>query len=209
MGKTPDSGIVGPQLLNPDGTKQNSFDNFPTLLSEGFNKSLLRILLPSQFPSKRLTIPSPFEVESIIGACVLGKRQMVEEVGLLDEDYFFFLEETDWCYRARQRGWRVYLVPQARAVHLQGATVRRVKAQAKIEYYRSRYRFFKKHRGTFQAAVLGCVLFLKLAVILVMQSLGCLFTFFRHKRTRQRLAITWKLFAWHVQFCPPGAGLSE
>ena len=207
MEKTPEAGIAGPQLVNPDGTKQNSFDNFPTLLSEGLNKSLLRMLFPERFPSKRLSFPSPIEVESVIGACLMVRRDAVDEVGPMDEDYFFFMEETDWCYRMRERGWRVYLVPQARVVHLQGGTAGRVKAQARVEYYRSRYLFFKKNRGSLQAGVLTGILLLKLSIGLLAHGLVCLFTFFLNRKARQKLAITWTLFVWHVRFCPEGAGL--
>jgi len=209
MEETPQAGIGGAQLLNPDGGKQNSFDNFPTLLSEGFNKSLLRVLFPQKFPSKRLSFSSPAEVESIIGACAMVRKEAVDHVGSMDEDYFLFMEETDWCYRMRERGWRVYLVPQARAVHLQGGTVGKVRGQAKMEYYRSRYLFFKKHRGRLQAGVLVGMLLLKLTASLVVYSLLCLFTFFQNRRAREKLAIVWKLLVWHARFCPEGVGLRE
>jgi len=209
MGKNALAGMAGAQLLNSDGSKQNSFDNLPTLLSEGFNKSLLRILFPGRFPSKRVTTSSPREVESVIGACVLVRREAIKAVGLLDEDYFFFMEETDWCYRMREKGWRVYIVPDARAVHLQGATVRGVKSRAKIEYYRSRYLFFRKHRGQIQLAVLKGVLVFKLGVSLVLQGFTCLFTLFQNTRARQKLAVTWTLLVWHVLFCPERRGLKD
>lgn len=209
MEKTPQAGIVGAQLLNPDGTKQNSFDNFPTLLSEGLNKSLLRRFFPNRFPSKRLSLSSPTAVESVIGACMMVRKDAVDEVGSMDEDYFVFMEETDWCYRMRERGWRVYLVPKAQAVHLQGGTADRVKVQAKVEYYRSRYCFFKKHRGILQAWVLKGMLLVKLTMSLPMHSLLCVFTFFQDRKARQKLASTWKLFTWHLRFCPEGAGLKQ
>jgi GT2 family glycosyltransferase len=193
----------------PDGSKQNSFDNFPTLLSEGFNKSLLRVMFPKRYPSKRLSLSPPVSVESVLGACMLVRAKAVDDVGPMDEDYFFFMEETDWCYRMRERGWGVYLVPQAQAVHFQGGTAQSVKAQARVEYYRSRYLFFKKNRGRFQARILGGVLFLKLSMSLLMLSILCLFTFFRSRKAREKLAVSWKLFAWHAQFCPEGMGLRE
>jgi len=209
MEKTPQAGIAGAQLLKPDGSKQNSFDNFPTLASEGLNKSLLRILFRKRYPSKRQALSSPIAVESVIGACMMVRREAVDDVGPMDEDYFLFMEETDWCYRMREKGWGVHLVPQARAVHLQGGTVDRVRARAKVEYYRSRYLFFKKNRGRFQTGVLGGLLLLKLTLSLLMHAFLCLFTLFQNKRLHQRLAITWKLFAWHLRFCPEGRGLKE
>ncbi|MBW2056322.1 MAG: glycosyltransferase family 2 protein [Deltaproteobacteria bacterium] len=209
MEATPRAAIVGPQLLNPDGSKQNSFDNFPTLISEGLNKSLLRLLFPARYPSKRLSFSSPVEVESAIGACLMVRRDAIDDVGPMDEDYFFFMEETDWCFRMRQRGWKVYLVPQARVIHLQGRTAGRVKARARVEYYRSRYLFFKKNRGELQAGALRVILFLKLSVALPAQGLICFLTLFLGKRARRKLAVTWTLFLWHVRLCPEKPGLKE
>ncbi len=209
MEKTPHAGIAGAQLLKPDGSLQNSFDNFPTLLSEGFNKSLLRIIFPRRYPSKRLSLSSPVSVESVLGACMLVRAKAVDDVGLMDEDYFFFMEETDWCYRMRESGWGVYLVPQAQAFHYQGGTAKGVRAQARVEYYRSRYLFFRKNRGPFQTRILGGALFLRLSMSLLMLGVLCLFTFFRSRKAREKLAVNWKLFAWHAQFCPDGTGLRE
>ena len=209
MGETPEAGVGGAQLLNPDGTKQNSIDNFPTLLSEGLNKSLLRVLLPGRFPSKRLSLDTPLAVESVIGACAVVRRRAIDDVGSMDDDYFLFMEETDWCYRMREEGWMVYLVPQARAIHRQGATVGRFKAQAKVEYYRSRYLFFRKHRGEIQVGVLAGILVLKFSISLIAYGLVCLFTLFQNRKARQKLTTAWTLFVWHTRFCPEGAGLDK
>jgi GT2 family glycosyltransferase len=209
MEGTTEAAIGGAQLLHADGSKQNSVDNFPTLWSEGLNKSLLRLVFPRRFPSKRLDLSRPIEVESVIGACAMVRKEAVEEVGCMDEDYFLFMEETDWCYRMRMKGWKVYLVPQAVAIHLQGRTAGRVKDRAKVEYYRSRYLFFQKHRGRFQAGILVGVLLLKLILSLVIHGLTCLLTVFQSRRAWQRLSVTWKLFAWHVRLCPRGGGLMD
>lgn len=209
MAENPQVGVVGAQLLNPDGTMQNSFDNFPTLLSEGLNKSLLRILFPKRFPSKRTSLSSSIEVECVIGACMMVRRETVDDVGLMDEDYFFFMEETDWCYRMRQKGWKVYLIPHARAVHLQGGTADRVKAQAKVEYYRSRYLFFEKYRGRFSTGILWGILVFKLLINVFVNGLICLCTFFRYGGVCRRTVINWKLFVWHILLCPDSYGLKE
>jgi hypothetical protein len=209
MKKTPDAGIAGAQLRNVDGTKQTSVDNFPTLLTEGLNKSLLRRLFPKRFPSKHVPFLSPKEVESVIGACMMVRRKALEDVGPMDEDYFLFMEETDWCYRMRHKGWKVFLLPQAQAVHLQGGTAKRVKAQAKLEYYRSRYLFFKKNRGPLQTGILRGILFFKLVLTLLVNGVLCVMTLFQYERGRQKLSVTWALFAWHIRFCPQGAGLQE
>jgi len=209
MDCNPTVGIAGGQLVNGDGSKQNSFDNFPSITAEAFNKSLLRILFPRRYPSKRVNYSAPVEVQSVIGACMIVRSRAIEEVGLLDEDYFFFLEETDWCYRMRRGKWRVCHVPHAKVVHFQGRTADLVKDRAKIEYYRSLYLFFKKHRGIGASVLLRGFLFSRFCTDFVLTLLSCLFTAFRSKRFNRKLGIYAKLIHWHVRLCPAGIGLGE
>jgi GT2 family glycosyltransferase len=207
MDSHPDAGIAGAQLLNGDGSKQNSIANFPSLATELLNKSLLRRFLPEKFPGKERVYSGPKEVESVIGACLIARREAIEKVGILDEDYFLFFEETDWCYRMKKTGWRVYHVPQAEVVHFQGRGAESRKREAKVEYYRSRYRFFRKNRGKIQWFVLLIGLVLKLGVELFSMGIGCLATLFLVKKWRRRLALYAYLMVWHLRFCPGGMGL--
>ena len=154
MNASPKVGIAGVQLLNSDGSKQNSIANFPSLATELLNKSLLRWLFPKAFPGKKRDYPEPIEVDSVIGACVMVRREAIEQVGLLDEDYFLFLEETDWCYRMKQAGWKVNHVPDVKIDHFQGKSAAAEKKKARIEYFRSRYLFFKKNKGILQWLIL-------------------------------------------------------
>ncbi len=209
MENNPTVGIAGGQLINGDGSKQNSFDNFPSLATAALNKSLLRMFFPKRYPSKRVNYSIPIDVHSVIGACMIVRSQSIKDVGLLDEDYFFFLEETDWCYRMRQRKWRVCHIPQAKIVHLQGKTVNLVRDRAKIEYYRSLYLFFKKHRGIVESAFLRGCLFGRFCVDFLLTLLSCLFTAFRQKRLMRKLGIYAKLIYWHLRLCPEGMGLGE
>jgi GT2 family glycosyltransferase len=190
MDHNPTVGIAGGQLVNGDGSKQNSFDNFPSLTTEALNKSLLRILFPRRYPSKRVNYENPIDVHSVIGACMIVRSQSMQEVGLLDEDYFFFLEETDWCYRMRRGKWGVCHIPQARIVHLQGKTANMVRGRAKIEYYRSLYLFFKKHRGIVESILLRGFLFSRFCIDFVLTLLSCLLTAFRSERLKRRLGIS-------------------
>ena len=101
MGRHAEAGIAGAQLLNEDGSKQNSIANFPSLATELLNKSVLRRVFPRRFPGRDRVYPEPIEVDSVIGACMMVRREALDQVGFLDEDYFLFLEETDWCYRMK------------------------------------------------------------------------------------------------------------
>lgn len=207
MESHPEAGMAGGQLLNSDGSRQNSIANFPSLVTELFNKNLLRWLFPTRFPGKERNYLEPIEVDSVIGACMMVRRDVVEQVGSFDEDYFLFLEETDWCYRMKRKGWKVFHVPQAEIVHFQGKSAEREMAMAKIEYYHSRYLFFKKHRGLFQWILLTIGLNMKLWVEFISMMIGCLLTFFTIRRWRRKFSIYATLLKWHLKFCPAGMGL--
>jgi hypothetical protein len=209
MGSHLDAGIAGGQLLNEDGSKQNSIANFPSLATELLNKSLLRRLFPKRFPGKERHYSGPIEVDSVIGACLIARREAVERVGTLDEGYFLFFEETDWCYRMKKAGWKVYHVPEAEVIHFQGKGAETRKREAKAEYYRSRYRFFRKNRGRLQWFVLLIGLMAKLKIELLSMGIGCLFTLFLIRKWRKRLSLYAYLMVWHLRFCPRGWGLNN
>jgi GT2 family glycosyltransferase len=207
MENHPSTGVVGVQLLNSDGTRQNSIANFPSLATELLNKRGLRWLFPKRFPGKERHYAGPIEVESVIGAGMLVRRKALEEVGFLDEDYFLFLEETDWCFRMRKAGWKVYHIPQAEIIHFQGKSAEQDKKRSKAEYDRSRYHFFKKNRGKVQWFTLLVGRMLGLLLELIYWTLMCSFTFFEHKKWKKRLSVVTYLLQWHLKGCPEGMGL--
>lgn len=206
--KNEEVGIAGLQLLNADGSRQNSIANFPSLLTELFNKSLLRRLSPGRYPGKERSYPGPIDVESVIGACLFVRRKTMEQVGMLDEEYFFYLEETDWCLRVRKAGWRVIHYPGASIYHLQGMSVEGVSVRARIEYFRSRYLFFRKHHSPRACFLLKSGLVLKTAVNLLANFLLSVATFFSVRRRRERMLLYWAILRWHARGCPSTEGLS-
>jgi len=207
MDQHPEAGVAGAQLLNSDGSKQNSIANFPSLATELLNKSLLRWLCPKKFLGKERDYSEPVEVDSVIGACMMARRDALDQVGLLDEDYFLFLEETDWCYRMKKAGWKIYHVPQAEVYHFQGKSAEAVKKRARVEFYRSRYHFFKKNRGTWQWFMLLIGLTIKLMVEFVFTGIANLFTFFAVQKWKKRFSVYAYLLWWHLRFYPEGMGL--
>jgi GT2 family glycosyltransferase len=202
-----EAGLVGAQLLNADGSKQNSIANFPSLATELLNKNVLRWLFPERFPGKEKEYPGPIEVDSVIGACMLLRREAMDQVGLLDEDYFLFLEETDWCYRIKKAGWKIFHIPQAEVFHFQGKSADAYKERAKVEYYRSRYHFFKKNKGGLQWFVLLIGLMARLGVELISTFVACVFTLFGINKWRRKLSTYIYLVWWHLRLCPEGMGL--
>lgn len=209
LNENPAAAMVGPRFTDSVGKPQNSYDNFPTLLTELFNKSLLRLLFPGIYSGKNPASRQPFEVDSLIGACIIIKYPAIQEVGLLDEDYFFFLEETDWCYRMRQSGWKIYHHPQVEIIHLQGQSKKLSPGKAWIEYYRSLYKFFKKNKSLITYLTLRIFRFIKLMVNFVFTFLALCLTMGTRKRWREKTVIYAQILWWHLNFCPDSMGLQE
>ncbi len=207
MDDNPDVGILGPQLLNKDGSKQNSIANYPTLLTELFNKSLLRRFFPEQFPGKEHDITSPIEVDSVIGACMVVRNKATHDAGLFDDGFFFFFEETDWCRRMRFHGWKVMHHPGINIYHLQGATAKEVNTRARVEYWLSRYGYFKRHASKMDYIMLLFGLIIKLIFNIAGALVMNVLSFFTSKKARGRLLLNMHLLSWHLAGCPALWGL--
>jgi GT2 family glycosyltransferase len=145
--------VVGPRLLNEDGTLQRSARAFPTLWRLATEYLFLRKLAPrsralNAFYEGGFDHDEAREVDWLFGACLLVRRDAADEVGLFDEDFFMFSEETDWCFRFRQAGWKVWFFPGAEIVHLGGASHG---GRLFAENVRGHLRFLAKHRGMREA----------------------------------------------------------
>jgi N-acetylglucosaminyl-diphospho-decaprenol L-rhamnosyltransferase len=157
----PRAGIVGAQLLNPDGSFQASHTPFPTLWQEfliltGLGRLVRGRWYPSRGPGED---QGPQIVDYVEGACMLARRRAVEEVGGLDEGYFMYAEEVDWCYAMNQAGWQVWYQPAAKVIHLGGGSSQNRRPQREADLYRSRVRFFRKHHGDRAARLLKLQIF--------------------------------------------------
>ena len=209
MTNTPCAGIAGVQLLNDDGSRQNSIDNFPSTETEIFNKSVLRLLFPGKYPSKNRDFQNPIEVDSVIGACMIIRKEAMEEVGALDEDYFFFMEETDWCFRMYKKGWKVYHVPDAEVFHLSGYSKKKTPWKSQIEYYKSLYKFFRKNSSPLSYFSFRILKPCKIFVNLILNIFVNLITLFQKEGLRNRLVKYYKLFVWHLLMCPDSMGIQR
>jgi GT2 family glycosyltransferase len=150
----PDAAVVAPRLRNPDGTLQRSVRGFPTLWRLATEYFFLRKLAPrshalNAFYAGDFDHGSVRPVEWVMGSCFLVRRAAADAVGLFDEEFFLFSEETDWCYRFHQAGWTVWFTPEAEAVHVGGATHG---GRMFVENVRGHVRWFAKHRGPREAA---------------------------------------------------------
>lgn len=200
MESRPEVAMACGQLLNRDGSKQNSFANFPSLASLIFGESMLQLLFPNKYPNKRKAHVSPMEVDSCIGACMMVRGVAINTVGMLDETFFFFLEETDWAKRMQQAGWKVYIVPSARIFHLQGQSVGH-NIRSRLLFYRSRYIYFKKWHPDVYGLVHG-IIFIRLLINAGLNLMGFVATLGCHAGIRNKLDTYAKLIAWHLEGCP-------
>jgi GT2 family glycosyltransferase len=194
----PRAAIVCGQLLNADGSKQNSVASFPTMLTLVANTSLLEYLFPRKYPSKRYEHTGPLEVDSVIGACMMIRKKALDEVSFFDDRFFFFFEETDLAYAMKRAGWRIYQVPDALIYHLQGQSIGH-NAGSRIEFYRSRYQFLRKwHTSPYYRAA-AAVIFLRLVVNILLSFAGVLLTLGLAPGLRKKLSVYVQVILWH--FC--------
>jgi len=201
MQKHPDAAMVCGQLLNADGSKQNSIAPFPSFWTLLFNLSLLELLFPKQFPSKRYAHREPLEVESGIGACLLVRKQAIQRVGLFDERYFFFFEETDWAFRMKNAGWRIYHVPSAFIYHFQGQSIGQNIA-SRIEFYRSRYQFIRKWESSFRYYSFSSLIFLRLLINWLLTFMANFLMLGFSRKMRNKWFIYSQLIFWHLKGRP-------
>jgi N-acetylglucosaminyl-diphospho-decaprenol L-rhamnosyltransferase len=152
----PRAGIVGARLLNPDNSFQASHTPFPNLWQEFLILSGLgRLMCGRWYPSRGPEVAKgPQIVDYVEGACLLVRHEALEKVGGLDEAYFMYAEEVDWCYAMREGGWQVWYQPAATVIHLGGGSSRGRSAEREADLYRSRVRFFQKHYGSRAAQLL-------------------------------------------------------
>ena len=194
----PQAAIVCGQLLNADGSKQNSVAAFPTLLTLATNTSLLEYLFPRKYPSKRYEHKEPLEVNSAIGACMLISKQALDEVSGFDERYFFFLEETDLAYALRRKGWQIYQISDAFIYHLQGQSISH-DARSRIEFYRSRYQFLRKWYSRPYYCAARVTIYLRLLVSFFLSVMGVIITIGLDKNIRKKLIVYFQLIMWHIK----------
>ena len=158
----PDAGLAGCTILNPDGTLQPACRrSFPTPWVAFTKISGLSTLYPRSrvFGRYNLGYLDPggtYEVDAISGSFMALRREVYEQVGGLDEEYFMYGEDLDWCFKIKQAGWKVYYVSETRIIHYKGESVRRSDIDEVRTFYRAMRIFVDKHHG--RGAVNGLIL---------------------------------------------------
>ena len=159
--ENPEAGAAGSLTLNPDGSLQISCYPRPTLFREFWRLFHLDRFRPvAEYPMARWKLDRPQEVDVLMGACLMLRREALDQVGLLDEDYFIYSEEVDLCYRVQRAGWRLYWVPQARIVHYGGQSTSQAAEEMFLQLYRGKILYFRKHSSWAAVWIYKLILFL-------------------------------------------------
>jgi GT2 family glycosyltransferase len=157
---SPDVAVVSPALVYPDSSFQHSVFKFPNLwqifldfipINWRFTESSFN----GRYPRRYITGPdaAPFPVDFPLGACMLLRRDVIEQVGPMDERFWMYMEEIDWCFRIRKTvrpdggKWQIYCQPAARIIHHSGASSRQFRHEMFYQLHYSRALFYKKHRS--------------------------------------------------------------
>lgn len=156
--QNPAVGAVGPQLLNDDGSVQSSRRRFPTLWTALFESTWLQPFAPKavldHYYARDVADGATAVVQWVMGACLMTRQDVVAQVGGLDEAYFMYSEELDYCRRIHQAGWQVVYYPEAQVTHLSGKSSEQAVTQRHINFNRAKLRYFRKYHGRLAAGVL-------------------------------------------------------
>jgi len=165
--QTPHAAACGAELRYGDGSFQHSafrfpgvlqvlFDLFPPLGVPGGHR-LLNSRLNGRYPAAWWSRGEPFPVDFVLGAAMMVRGAAIDAVGGLDEGYWMYCEEMDWCRRFWRSGWSVYALPGARVIHHEAQSSRQRRWDAQVQLWRSRFRFYAKYREDFPPGALTAI----------------------------------------------------
>ncbi len=153
LDERPSAGVAGAKLVYGDGRFQSGAFYFPSVMQIAFDL----FPLPARLYESRLNgrYPfawydagaGPFPVDFVLGATMLVRAELVEKTGGFNEAFHMYCEEIDWCWRIRQAGWKIVVVPAAEVVHFGGESTRQIPAQSLVNLWGSRAQLYRKHYG--------------------------------------------------------------
>lgn len=172
MDRTPEAGAVGCKLFNPDGSLQS--------LGRGRNL-------------KQHGNSEAKEVTWVEGSCLMVRREVVNKVGLMDENFFFYSEDMDWCRRIRLAHWKIFVLPQAKIIHYGGGSIRKWNGEIISQAYQSGYYYVQKHFGKIAEAIYRNVVFVEISTKLFIWASAYLITLGKRKEFAKRVIIYGKV----------------
>ena len=199
MDAHPRVGMIGPQLRYGDGSIQSSRRRFPTLATAFLESTKLQQWFPhnrvlTHYYMRDTDDSATQEVDWINGSAMFTRREVYDQVGGLDEAFFMYSEELDWCFRIKQAGWQIVYLPSAQITHYEGKSSEQVVAKRDIYFHSSKIRFFRKYHGALVAQVLRAFLLMMFAFQIVEErAMGLL----GHKRAMRaaRVKAYWQVLA--------------
>lgn len=193
----PEVGLVGPQLLNSDGTVQSSRRRFPTLATAFVESTILQRYLSrssilANFYVKDKPDDITQEVDWLVGACLLVRSEVIKQVGMLDERFFMYLEEVDWCYRIKKAGWKIVYLPAAQVIHHYGQSADQNVPRRHIYFNDSKCKFYEKYYGVVIARMLRWFIIATFLFQMVEEG-AKLALGHKRKLRRERLGVFWQV----------------
>ena len=154
-----DIGLVGARLTYGDGSFQHSAFGYPGIWQTIIDLlpvpgRLIDSTLNGRYPRALYAGHEPFPVGHPLGATMMLRREVIQQVGLFDDQFFMYCEEVDWAMRIHRAGWRVLCVPTAHVVHLEGQSTVQIRPESILNLWRSRYQLYRKHYSPFKVALI-------------------------------------------------------
>jgi len=205
--KTPEAGIVGCKILNPDGSLQYSGRGFPGFWNYFFESFFLYKLFPKnrwmgKFYGTNFSYNQVREVDVVLGAFMMTKKEILDEVGCFDEKFFIYSEETDLCYRMKKHNRKVYFFPDAQIVHYGRASASQYPVKMFQQDHRSRFLFMRKHYSARNTLFSTWIIFIGVFLRIIFWSLACGYAFLFKKEflknSRIKLKVFINLFIWYL-----------
>ena len=204
-----DVGIAGCLLRNTDGSVQTSaYANYPGILTEIVGYSFLNVFLNRvspfrKYPGKYALSPEEHqraqEVAHVTGACMIIRKQVFDDVGLFDENFFMYREETDLCKRTSEKGWKIYLYPSVEVIHHHKQSSKKLSDRGVNYRMTSHYLYFQKHYGIILTGVsYGLAIFLSVFQVMILwlaKVLGL-------QKENERLYYFSLILQWHMRKLP-------
>ena len=199
MDEHPAIGAAGCRLLNSDGSLQRSCSCFPSVMTELLDALYLSKLFPRSRSFGRYAMSywgfgEAQAVDWLGGSCLIVRRKAIDEIGPLDEGFFMYTEEADLCYRLWKRGWPVFYYPEAKAIHMGGASAKKSANLIRLLLYTGRNRFIRKHQGeraaTRHRLVVGLGATMRLPVLAAKRLL---------RRDAGQLSVQTRLLDWAIR----------
>ena len=198
--QNPNAGLIGGQLLASDGSLSRSAGNATTFYTElGFKSKRKPTFVANQ----------PNNVGAVVGACMAIRRKTILDAGSLDDDFFFYYEETEWCLRIRRHGWDVLFDPRIRIIHTGGASTESYFKAARIEFFRSRLLYWKKTLPAFKILILYLFHIPKLVFDSFIYLLLTTLTLGKNKKLKYKLTDKSLMLSWVLLGFPKSWGLPD